>query len=211
MRGPDYEIYYGAMQQQDGHHRSRTPFITSFRHYRPFALAIHFIFGLFLACAVSVKSALGSDQPWNTYDPDAEYRWKETGTTLPDFPRDENLVPVPMPSIYTVKVYMDEKSLSLGEDGVARFTLVVESPSKVRNVFHEGLRCDTREYKIYAFGTSDNLFEPMKQPRWERIPHHVINAYRSQLLHHYVCDPDSLATALGPKELIRRLKDTTGE
>lgn len=199
------------MQQQDGHDCSRTRFIASFRHHRHFVPVVGFVLGSFLACAVGAKPALGSDQSWNRYDPDAEYRWKETGAALPAFPRDENLISVPMPPVYTIKVYMDEKSLSLGEDGVARFTLVVESSSRVRNVFHEGLRCDTREYKIYAFGTSDNLFEPMKQPRWERIPQHVINAHRSQLLRHYVCDPNSLSTALGPKDLIRRLKDTTSE
>ena len=44
-----------------------------------------------------------------------------------------------MPVTYTLKVYLDEKSISLAQDGITRFTFVIESISGSRNVFFEGI------------------------------------------------------------------------
>ena len=75
-----------------------------------------------------------------------------------------------MPANYTLKIYLDEKSISLAQDEIVRFTLVVETSSGTRNVFYEGLRCDTREYKTYAVGTLDKTFEPIKNQNGSVCP-----------------------------------------
>jgi len=145
------------------------------------------------------------------YDESQAEKWKESESALPPYPEDRNLIAVPVPSGYTLKLYVDEKSVSRLPDGVARFTLVVEPSAGARNVFFEGYNCDTREYKTYAIGTLDRKFEPVKTPRWERPPNYEINAFRFLLLRDYVCDPDFSASALQPRDLVRRLKETSYE
>jgi hypothetical protein len=145
------------------------------------------------------------------FDESKVEKWKELESMLPPWPEDANLVPVRMPVTYTLKIYVDEKSVSLAADGIARFTLVVESPSGVRNVFFEGYHCETREYKTYAIGTPDKTFEPVKKAKWERVQYYDVNAFRFQLLRNNVCDPMTLSTALRPQDFLRRLKDATSE
>lgn len=140
------------------------------------------------------------------FDESLVEQWKELGVAPPTYPSDSDLIAVRMPATYTLKVYLDEKSISLAQDGITRFTLVVESASGSRNVFFEGYHCDVREYKTYASGTSEKTFEPIRKPKWERVPYYDINAFRFQLLRYYVCDPNSLSVALPPRELIHRLK-----
>lgn len=138
-------------------------------------------------------------------------QWKELGVAPPTYPSDPDLIAVRMPATYTLKVYLDEKSISLAQDGITRFTLVVESVSGSRNVFFEGYHCETREYKTYASGTSEKTFEPIKKPKWERVPYYDTNAFRFQLLRYYVCDPNLLSVALSPRDLIHRLKSNMNE
>ncbi len=145
------------------------------------------------------------------FDESKGEKWKELEASLPAFPDDRNLIPVRMPVTYTLKVYLDEKSISHAPDGIVRYTLVVETPSGVRNVFFDGLRCDTREYKTYAIGTLEKTFESIKKPKWERVPYYETNAFRFQLMRYYVCDPNLPTTIQSARDLIHRLKSGTNE
>ena len=145
------------------------------------------------------------------FDESKVEQWKELAAALPAFPADSDLIAVRMPVTYTLKVYLDEKSISLAKDGIARFTLVIESTSGSRNVFFEGYHCETREYKTYASGTPDKTFEPIKKSKWERVPYYDTNAFRFQLLRYYICDPNSLSVALSTRDLIHRLKSNMNE
>ena len=145
------------------------------------------------------------------FDESKVEKWKELEVPLPAFPDDRDLIPVRMPVNYTLKIYLDEKSISRAQDDIARFTLVVETSSGTRNVFYEGLRCDTREYKTYAVGTPDKAFEPIKKPKWERVPYYEMNAFRYQLMRFYVCHPGASSTPPSAWGLIHRLKSGTNE
>jgi len=166
----------------------------------------------------SIVSAAGYKGPresalddFGQFDESKAELWKELAAALPAFPADPDLIAVRMPVTYTLKVYLDEKSISLAQDGITRLTLVIESTSGSRNVFFEGYNCGTREYKTYASGTPDKTFEPIKQPKWERVPYYDTNAFRFQLLRYYICNPDLLSIALSPRDLIHRLKSNMNE
>jgi hypothetical protein len=95
--------------------------------------------------------------------------WKEATATLPPWPKDSDLVEfsVDDPSSQ-FRQYIDARHLSVGSDGVVRYTLVVESRSGARNVSFEGLRCTPHgAFKIYAYG-SDGRFEKT-QSEWRAI------------------------------------------
>jgi hypothetical protein len=140
------------------------------------------------------------------YDPtvDQGKEWKEGPATLPAFPQDRDLIAVPLPPRDTLKLYIDTKSVSRGADGIARFTLVVETVTGARNVFYDGIRCETGEYKTYGLGTAESTLTAVKQPAWQKIPYFETNAYRLALYKFYVCD--STNTARPPNDLIRAIQ-----
>ena len=63
-----------------------------------------------------------------------------------------------------------------GKDGVIRYTLVARSASGALNVSYEGIRCASRERRLYAFGREDKTWAPARSSDWTRIsfsPHHA--------------------------------------
>ena len=131
--------------------------------------------------------------------------WKEAKVAIPAYPNESNLLQVPLPVSERLKIYIDLKSVSLAPDRVSRFSYVVESPSGARNVFYDGFRCETQQYKTYAIGTSIHSFEPVAKPQWRTISRPEINAFRYQLYRNYVCDDH--ASARTPEDLARQLKN----
>lgn len=86
------------------------------------------------------------------YDFDEDKKpWQETQTQLPAYPRPEHLVPFEVSVASRNRYYIDEESLSVGESGVVRYTVVVRTPGGAENV-RLGTRCDDGQHKLYAFG-----------------------------------------------------------
>jgi hypothetical protein len=101
---------------------------------------------------------------------DRDTTWKEDSTSLPPWPKDEDLVEfsVDDPSS-RFRQFIDGKHIQIGKDGAVRYTLVVESRSGARNVSYEGLRCTpSGALRIYAYGTNgrfvkiDGEWEPIQ-------------------------------------------------
>lgn len=198
------------MQQRDGKNSRQTRAVAASLGL----LVLASVVSLFSPARLSAEELLKSPSAFDDFgkfDESKGEKWKELDVQLPAFPDDRNLIPVRMPVTYTLKVYLDEKSISRAPDGIARYTLVVETLSGARNVFFDGLQCGTREYKTYAVGMPDKTFEPIKKPKWELVPYYETNAFRFQLMRYYVCDPNLLTTALSARELIHRLKSGTNE
>lgn len=143
--------------------------------------------------------------PQNTFNPNLVEQWKEAEIPPPAFPQDTDLVVVPLGPTDRLKLYVDSKSVSRDADRVLRLTLVVESPSGTRNVFFDGVRCETRQYKTYATGAPTGSFEPVKNPQWQDIPRVPYNAFRFYLYKHYSCD-DSSSSARAPQDVLERIK-----
>lgn len=162
-----------------------------------FAIATH---------SVHAKRDVFGEEP-NEFPFDEKYteKWKESEITLPPYPDDRDLLQVPMNSADTLKIYIDEKSISRAPDRVARFSLVVESPSGARSVFYDGYRCETRQYKTYAIGTTQQTWTPVANPQWQAVPRSEINAFRDNIYRHYVCDENKSARV--PKDIRRLLKN----
>lgn len=152
------------------------------------------------ACALAFAAT--GDEAFD-YDPKADPRakpWTETAVTLPHYPQDRDLLPIPLAAGDTLKVYVDRTALARAADGSVRLSLVVESARGARNVFFEGVRCETREYKTYAIGTSERNVAAMKDPVWRPIPRAEHNGFRDYLFRHYLCDNTYRARA--PNELV---------
>jgi len=139
---------------------------------------IFVIFGLQAAAAA-----------WALSDEDFEpKKWEEAVFELPAAPRAENLQPFYVSAIADNKFYIDLSSINIANDEVVRFAVVVESPSGVRNVSFEGIRCDTREKRLYAMGRSDGSWSRARNSRWERIiDPGAANRYHAALFLEYFC------------------------
>jgi hypothetical protein len=150
------------------------------------------------------RDAHGNEPDTFDFDETLVEQWKESDVAVPPYPNDRDLLAVPMPSTGTLKIYIDRPSISRAPDRVARFTLVTESPSGARNVFYDGLRCETRQYKTYAIGTANRTLVPVENPTWRIIPRPAINAFRDYLYRSYVCDKHDSART--PEDLVRLIK-----
>jgi hypothetical protein len=143
-----------------------------------------------LAVLVAVATAAAAQQPpvKDTGAAAANFDqapWKEQQAKLPPYPKPEQLLPFAVgPSAF--RFFVDRDSLSVGEDGVVRFTVVAKS-DQATNVSHEGIRCAMRERKVYAYGERGGTWYQPRDPQWARIGPAMTDPYRFVLWSFYFC------------------------
>lgn len=126
------------------------------------------------------------------YDFDEDKKpWQEVQTQLPPYPRAEDLVAFEVSAATRNRYYLDAASISVGDDGVVRYTVVVRTPGGAENVSFEGMRCDNGERKLYAFGRPDGRgggeWSRNRHARWEPIAARQATGYHRELFYHYLC------------------------
>lgn len=132
--------------------------------------------------ALSVSSALAD------FDEDYESSvWTEIEVQLPDSPKPENLLPFYVSAATENKFFVDGSTLKVGSDGVVRYVLLVVSPQGVKNVTFEGMRCETRERRIYASGRSSGKWSKARNNEWVRIQEASANRQHAVLFQDYFC------------------------
>ncbi len=146
---------------------------------------------------VAAVSSFGcsSTKPPSAFEQDFDddtKTWKEIQTQLPAAPREEDLMGFGVSGASSYYFAIDRKSLAIGSDGVFRYTLVATSPQGARNVSYEGIRCATREKKIYAIGQSDGTWTKARNAAWARIVEVGNNRQHAALMKEYFC-PDGTA------------------
>jgi hypothetical protein len=139
-----------------------------------------------LFAAVS-PPASGQWAGWD-YDFDEEKKtWKELQAQIPPYPQPGNLVPLEVSRALGHSYYVDTTSISRGEDGVMRYTAIVKAAGGASNVSFEGMRCETREYKVYALGRSDGTWVRARDPKWQRVVYKEATPHHSMLFRDYLC------------------------
>ncbi|NNG14303.1 MAG: hypothetical protein HKM22_04015 [Gammaproteobacteria bacterium] len=115
-------------------------------------------------------------------------KWKEATVTIPSFPVRDDVIKIEVDSVdMPFSFYVDPRSLSIGDDGVSRYTIIIESHSGASNVMYEGIRCDTNEYRTYAYGTHDGKFSKALSESWNKISSSGAMAHRYNLKRYYLC------------------------
>ena len=112
---------------------------------------------------------------------------KEVEVQLPPYPQAANLVLVDAGSATAHKFYIDTSSIAIGEDGIVRYTMVTKAEGGATNVSYEGIRCDTREHKVYAFGGRNSSWVRARDPRWQRIVLKDLKPYPFVLYREFLC------------------------
>ncbi len=156
---------------------------------------------------LAIGLALPAQAEWGRFEYDFDEDktpWQEVQAQLPVYPKQENLVPVAVSSATSNRFFVDRASVSVGEDHVVRYTVVVRSPSGAQTVNFEGMRCDTGERKIYAFGREGREWSRNRHARWEPIQARQQTGYHRELFFHYFCAGGEGAPSLD--RILYRLK-----
>jgi CNP1-like family len=137
-----------------------------YRLLAPFALTGLIALAAFEAVAQELPMR---DEAADTMD-FSEAPFKEDKLTLPAPPKPENLIKFDAgPARPGFENFVDGSTLTLDSDGVIRYTLVVKSDMGASNVSYEGIRCATRERKVYAYGLRDGTWAKPRDPEWKKI------------------------------------------
>lgn len=165
------------------------------------------------ALAVLVNPAAAQWAAWD-YDFDEEKKtWKEIEAKIPPYPQTRNLLHLASGASAN-RFYIDAESVLLGEDGVVRYTAVMRTAGGATNVSFEGIRCETREHKLYALGRSDGSWVRARDTKWKYIELREIAPYHHMLWREYFCvSPRQPATARQAIEALKRggVRDVSSE
>lgn len=113
--------------------------------------------------------------------------WKEIEAQIPPYPKSENLIPLEA-GASRHQFFVDAPSISVGDDGVVRYTMLVRTAGGAVNASFEGIRCETREQKYYAIGRANGAWSRARNPQWRRIEYKEINRHHALLYADYFCE-----------------------
>lgn len=142
-----------------------------------------------LFSVITAHAQIGIDEDAD----DKDKPWEETSIQLPPAPKAENLLPFDVSPTATQSFAIDASSLSVGTDGVIRYTLVATSASGAKNISYEGIHCQTYERKLYAFGQPDGTWARSRRNKWETIQNHAANRPQAALAKDFFCLEQTVA------------------
>lgn len=131
----------------------------------------------------STARAAGSERD----DDEEKKAWQEMEVHFPAFPQPDKLIPFEVSATTNNRFLIDGDSLSVGSDGVLRYTLVIVSPSGAQNISYEGMRCATGERRVYALGRADRTWSKARTDRWQPVAENTLNRQHAALFSDYFC------------------------
>lgn len=175
-----------------------------FRSVRP-GLAVRALF----ACAFILAGVAAPTAAWGLSDSEFDEQkkpWAEIEAQLPPYPRDETLLRFEAGAATANRFYIDAPSLSVGEDGVVRYTMLIRAAGGATNVSFEGIRCETREQKLYAVARSDGRWTRARDPAWRHIEYRELNRHHGVLFADFFCEVARQGKPLPAKDILAALR-----
>jgi hypothetical protein len=145
---------------------------------------------IYFLLAVFACGTAGAADRWEGWDYEFDQEkkpWTELQAQLPPYPAAQNLVPFEAGGASPHRFFIDAPSLTIGKDGVVRYTLVIKTAGGATNVSFEGMRCDMQEQKTYAFGHADGKWSRARDPQWRRVVYQEINRQYGVLFKDFFC------------------------
>jgi len=129
--------------------------------------------------------------------------WQEQAIELPGYPDNDGLIEVDLAlNDFPFTLLIDPASLSVGEDRIVRYVGILRAESGVENVVYEGMRCTTRQYRRYAYG-SGGRFYPVANSEWRYTGPGGQDRYRTTLMENFFCPLPSVNQA---HQILEKLK-----
>lgn len=143
---------------------------------------------LFRSASLLLVAMLTSATVFADFEEDYESKqWQEIEIQLPAAPKQETLLPFYVSAATENRFFIDGATLTVGSDGVVRYVLLVLAPQGARNVTYEGMRCETRERRIYASGRLGGSWSKARKNEWVRIQDAYANRQHAALFLEYFC------------------------
>ncbi|MDR2364655.1 MAG: CNP1-like family protein [Zoogloeaceae bacterium] len=121
--------------------------------------------------------------------------WEENTFDLPAYPEARDFYSFYVSAAATSRFFIDVENISIGSDGVVRYTLMIVSPSGIQNVSREGMRCQSREKRTYAMGrVHEKTWSRARGSQWTRIRNETANRYHAALFLDFFCPNGLIAT-----------------
>ena len=155
-----------------------------------------FSYAVLLGLVLSLPLVSHAQRPINQHPviaPDSEKEkseWVEESVTPPPYPRDENLIQIAMAATSN-EFFVDSQSVSIGTDNVVRYTMLIRSNVGAVNVTHEGIRCETREKKLYHLGRKDGTWSAARASKWGAVTGSGAVTYQKILMNDFFCPKES--------------------
>jgi hypothetical protein len=158
---------------------------------------------LVLAGLVAVPALAQTPYAYVFEDEEDKGPWKEGEVQFPAPPVDKDLLPLQTEANTAMRFAVDPKSLSIGKDGVVRYTVVSMSPGGARTASFEGIRCKTFERRVYGYNHKD-AWSKSRNSEWKRIVRGERNGYADTLALDFFCQA---TTQVGTRdEIITRIR-----
>lgn len=141
-----------------------------------------FVGALALAGPVAGQEFFGDKKYGEFYEEDK--KWIELESKPPPYPQEQALVEFNAGAATSNRYYIDGSTLNVGGDGVVRYVVVIRAAGGATNVNFEGIRCDSRERKLYAIGRSDRTWATSRTQSWQLIQR---GSYQAVLSREYFC------------------------
>jgi hypothetical protein len=113
--------------------------------------------------------------------------WVEVAAQLPAYPKPENLIPFNVSSATRNQHFVDAESISVGSDLTIRYTVVIETAGGAKNVSYEGMRCESGERRLYAYGQPDGTWSKARNAGWVGIKMRSLLSYQKALFEDHFC------------------------
>jgi hypothetical protein len=130
-------------------------------------------------CVLLLLAACGSSGPASDWE-----RVNEEKLPAPPPQRGE-LIEFFVAATSEFRFFVDAASLSVGSDGIVRYVLVARSAAGTENVSFEGMRCATREVRIYALGRDGAWVG--RETDWRAIQPRSVQRWHNELYREYFC------------------------
>jgi hypothetical protein len=113
--------------------------------------------------------------------------WKESEVPAPAW-RIERAVEFQLGAQSALRYFIDPQTISIGEDGVARYVFIARSSSGAINALFEGLRCQTAEVRVYARWDPDAQQWRTASESWQALDVRGSTRRAMQMARAGVCD-----------------------
>lgn len=113
--------------------------------------------------------------------------WREREVRLPSYPKADALVEFQVSAASDFRFFVDRSSISIGDDGVVRYTLVARSSAGAENVSYEGIRCQAGTYRVYAYGNPSAASWSPRESDWRPIEQKTLHRQHHALWREYFC------------------------
>jgi|GEM_PF-7005234 len=131
-----------------------------------------------------------------------EAAWQESALAIPAYSSQFVWAALDAPIEVRSQLFIDTRSIQLAEDGVVRVTLRQLSRNNVENISREGVHCNERSTRSYAFADiSGQRWIEATRSVWRKV---TMTDYLKRTLVNAVC-PDSIAPR-SEAELIQHLQ-----